>query len=326
MKLRPLGTSGLLAAPIALGTWPMAGLGWSGVTEQDSIATIHKAVGLGVNLIDTAYMYGKQGEAEQLVGKAIQGQRDKVLIATKGGLEWRNGERVTDCSCRRLLEQAEESLRRMNLDVIDLYQVHTPDPNVPVEETARAMLRLHEQGKIRAIGVSNYSVKQMTAFLRVAPIHAAQALYNMLRREIEADLLPFCHERGIAVLVYRPLERGLLTDQIRPASSFPADDSRRAKPEWQGEEFQRTLALVERLRPIAAEANKTLAQLVLNWTIHQPGVTAAICGAKRPEQVVENVGGANWRLTDAQKARIRVIGLPGSVTGQSCVGRPHQLR
>lgn len=307
MELRPLGTSGLQVSSIALGTWPMSALGWSGITERDSIATIHRAVALGVNLVDTAYMYGKHGEVEQLVGKAIQGRRDRVLIATKGGIEWRNGERVIDGSYQRLLEQADESLRRMGLDVIDLYQVHTPDPNVPVEETARALLHLQQQGKIRAIGVSNYTVEQMTAFLRVAPIHAAQVLYNMLRREIEADLLPFCRERAIAVLAYRPLERGLLTDEIKPASSFPADDSRGAKPEWQGEHFQRTLAMVERLKPIAAECKKTLAQLVLNWTIHQPGLTAAICGAKRPEQVVENVGGANWRLTDAQLARIRAI-------------------
>ena len=309
MQLRRLGESGLEVAPIVLGTWPMSGIKWAGINDRDCIATIHRAIDLGVNLIDTAYMYGKHGEAEVLVGKAVRDRRDRVLIATKGGLEWagESDERIVDCSRRRLMEQVEESLQRMRIDTIDLYQVHWFDEDTPIEETARAMADLLQQGKIRAIGVSNWTPDQMDAFRQVSPLHCAQPLYNMLARDAEADVLSYCAEHGIASIVYRPLERGLLTDRIKPAHEFPEDDSRRQKPEWQGDEFDRTFAMVQKLKAIADDLGKSVAQLVINWTMHQPGITAAICGAKRAEQVEENVGGAGWRLSAEDLANVTRI-------------------
>ena len=309
MERRPLGRSGLEITPIVLGTWPMSGIKWPGINDRDCIATIQRAIDLGVNMIDTAYMYGKRGEAETLVGKAVRGRRDRVLIATKGGHEWAgdSDDRIVDCSYERLMAQADESLQRMGIDTIDLYQVHMFDDKTSAEETARAMADLRKQGKIRAVGVSNYTPEQMAIFQQAAALHCVQSLYNMVQRGAEADVLPYCREHGIAAIVYRPLERGLLTDKIKPASAFPRDDSRRTKPDWQGEAFERTFAMVQKLKIVAHELGKSVAQLALNWTIHQPGVTAAICGARRPEQVEENVAGAGWRLSDGDMARVTQI-------------------
>ena len=309
MDLRLLGSSGLEITPIVLGTWPMAGIKWAGINERDCVATIQRAIDLGVNMIDTAYMYGKHGEAEALVGRAIADRRDRVLIATKGGLEWDGDSdgRIVDCSYGRLMAQADESLRRMGIDVIDLYQVHMFDEAAPIAETARAMADLYAQGKIRAIGVSNWTCEQMDTFRSSAPLHAVQPLYNMLQRGAEADVLPYCRQHNLAGIVYRPLERGLLTDSIRSATEFPESDSRRGKPEWQGDAYDRTYAMVQKLRAVADEHGKTVAQVVINWTLCQPGVTAVVCGAKRPEQVEENVAGAQWRLPDEHAARVTEI-------------------
>ncbi len=309
MDLRPLGNTGIEVTPIVLGTWPMSGIQWAGIRKKDCIRTIQRAIDLGVNMIDTAYMYGKHGEAEALVGKAIKKRRDKVLIATKGGLERdSSGDgRIVDGSYDRLVEQAEESLARMGIDHIDLYYVHLFDAHTPIEETARAMADLHVQGKIRAIGVSNWTTEQMDRFRQVADLHAVQPLYNMLQRDAERDVLPYCQKHGIACIVYRPLERGLLTDSIKPAAEFPEDDSRREKPAWQGEEFERTYTMVQKLKAIAEVLGKSVAQLTLNWTLQQPGVTAAICGAKRPDQIEENVGAMGWRLSKEDLERITEI-------------------
>ena len=309
MDRRALGASGLEVAPIILGTWPMSGIKWAGINDRDCIRTLQAAIDLGVNMVDTAYMYGKHGEAEVLVGKAIEKRRDRVLIATKGGLEWEgNGHgRLINCSHGRLMEQADESLQRMGIDRIDLYYVHMFDPRTPVAETARAMAELLVQGKIRAVGLSNWTPAQMDRFRQVAPVHAVQPLYNMLQRDAERDVLPYCRTHGIACVVYRPLERGLLTDAIKPASEFAEDDSRRDKPAWQGHEFERTLAMVQKLEVVAEGLGKTVAQLVINWTIHQPGVTAAICGATRPGQIEQNIGAVGWELSDEDMARVTQI-------------------
>ncbi len=309
MELRPLNNSSLSVTPIVLGTWPMAGIQWSGVNEKECLRAIARALDLGVNMIDTAYMYGFHGEAERLVGKAIRKRREDVLIATKGGLEWERGGagRRVDCSYQRLMDHAEESLSRLGVDCIDLYYAHAFDPHTPVAETARAMAELLVQGKIRAVGLSNWTVEQMEEFRQGCELHAVQPLYNMLHREAERDVIPYCREHGIACLVYRPLERGLLTDAIKPGSDFPPEDSRREKPEWRGEEFERTREMVMKLKALAEALGKTTAQIALNWTIHQPGVTAAICGAKRPEQVEENVGAAGWKLSPEDMERVTEI-------------------
>ncbi|MBI4551203.1 MAG: aldo/keto reductase [Candidatus Latescibacteria bacterium] len=307
MEYRPLGTSGLRVSVIGLGCWPIAGIGWTGVDEQQSLAALHKALDVGVNFIDTAYMYGKDGESERLVGRAIAGRRDEVVLATKCGLHWKGDQLTRDSSRKRIMQQVEESLRRLNTDSIDLYQVHAYDPNVPVEETARALHDLLDQGKVRAIGVSNYEVPQMEAFARSAPLHSNQPPYNLLMREIERDLLPYCRRHTIAVLVYWPLYKGLLTGKYGRGHRFPDGDSRLKDRWFKGKPLKRTLDMLDHLRPIADECGKTLTQVILNWTISQPGVTLAICGATRPEHVVQNAGAAGWRLTDEQMRRIDEI-------------------
>ena len=307
MIRREYGTSGLEVSALAFGGWPIAGKGWSNVNEKDSIAAIRQALDLGINFIDTAYMYGERGESEILVGKAIAGRREEALVATKCGVHWEGGKMVADSSPERIRKEVEESLRRLNIDVIDLYQVHAPCRNTPIEETAEAMASLLEAGKIRAVGVSNYNLEQMKAFAAVTPIHSLQPRYSMIHRGIEGEIVPYCRARNIGICVYCPLERGLLTERIRPASEFPPEDDRHKDPGFTGEAFARTRKMNESLRVIARECGTTLAQLVLNWTVHQPGITVAIVGATRACQVIENAAALDFRLTEKQMARIDAI-------------------
>jgi len=230
MLLREYGTPGIEVSALALGCWPIAGMGWSGVSDEHSIATIRQALDIGMNFIDTAYMYGANGESEILVGKAIAGRREGAFIATKRGVRWEEGRPVRDSSPARIRQELEESLRRMKIDVVDLYQVHAPDTETPFEVTANLLDELHREGKIRAIGLSNFSLEQMGAFSEAAPIHSLQPRYSMLNRSIESDILPYCIEHSVATCVYCPLERGLLTDRVRPGSEFPEDDGRRNDP------------------------------------------------------------------------------------------------
>ena len=304
MELRPLGNTGIMVSPVAFGAWPIAGLTSPGTTDEDSIATIQACFDLGINHVDTAYCYGMKGESERLVGRAIAGRRHEMVIATKGGLHWdAEGKQAHDASPAMLRRECEESLRRLQTDYVDLYYLHAPDPEVPVGESAAALLKLMEQGKTRSVGVSNVTVAQLEKFAAVCPIAAYQPPYNMLQRQIEADTLPWCREHNVAVLVYWPLMKGLLAGKLRRDQSFE-DDSRRKYPMFQGEEYQKNLDLVEKLRAIAAESGHTVAQLVVSWTVRQPGITAALCGAKRPEQIRETAAGAGLRLTAERLARI----------------------
>jgi aryl-alcohol dehydrogenase-like predicted oxidoreductase len=307
MVTRKYGDSGLEVSALAFGGWPIAGMGWSGVNERDSIATIHKAMDTGINFIDTAYMYGENGESEILVGKAVADRRDEVVVATKCGVHWENGKAVSDSSPPTIRRQVEESLRRLSTNVIDLYQVHSPDNNTPFEETAAVMASLLEEGKIRAIGVSNYNVKQMQVFSQVAPIHSLQPRYSMIDRRIEEELVPYCVRNKIGICVYCPLERGLLTNRIKCGNEYPEDDDRHENPSFMGEEFSRTKAMNDALTAVARERGVTLAQLVLNWTVHQPGITVAIVGATRPNQVAENAESLNFELSDVDMSRIDEI-------------------
>lgn len=307
MIYRDYGSSGLKVSALALGCWPIAGIGWSGVNEKDSLASIRQALDSGINFIDTAYMYGKSGESEILVGRAIAGRRDQAIVATKCGVYWDGDRTVRDSTPARIRRECEESLRRLNIEVIDLYQVHGPDPATPFEDTAKALEDLRRKGKIRAIGVSNFDVAQMQEFARHAPLHSLQPAYSMINRGIEKEILPACLRNHIGVCVYCPLERGLLTDRLRPAESFPPGDSRRNHPSFQGERFERTKRMVDRLRPVAMEAGLNIAQLTLYWTVHQPGVTVAIVGATRPHQVLENAAAFEKTLTDDQMTRVNSI-------------------
>src|SRR6202051_3204270 len=241
------GTS-LRVSPVAIGTWAIGGWMWGGTDEAESIATIRAAFERGINVVDTAPVYGF-GRSEEIVGKAIaEGRlRSEVLIATKAGLQWDGGSVARNASRARILREVEDSLRRLRTEYIDIYQVHWPDPLIEIEETAEAMHALFKQGKIRAIGVSNFSVLQMQRFRQVAPLHVLQPPYNLFERGIEADLLPYCRKNKIATLGYGALCRGLLSGRMRPDTVFDGDDLRRTDPKFLEPRFAQYLSAVQKL-------------------------------------------------------------------------------
>ena len=318
---RPLGSTNILVSPIGLGCWPIAGMTSAGTTEADSLATIAACFELGINFLDTANNYGLDGESERLIAKAVEGRRDEVVIATKAGLSWNaDRQQIKDGRRETLRRQCEESLRRLRTDRVELLYLHAPDPNVPIAESAGALGELMREGKTRAVGVSNVTFAQLTAFAAECPLAAFQPPYNMLERSIEADTLPWCVANGVAVVIYWPLLKGLLAGKLPREHVFPEGDSRRKYPMFQGEEWRRNHDLVDALRPIANECGKSVAQLVINWTIHQHGVTAALCGAKRADQIRDNAGGMGWRLTADQLARIdRALAARGAAASKSPV-------
>src|SRR6202043_1414528 len=274
MEFNDIPGTSLKVSPVAIGTWAIGGWMWGGTDEAESIATIRAAFEHGINIVDTAPVYGF-GRSEEIVGRAIaEGRlRSEVLIATKAGLQW-DGERVSrNASRARILREVEDSLRRLRTDYIDIYQVHWPDPLVTIEETAEAMLTLLQQGKIRAIGVSNFSVLQMERFRRVAPLHVLQPPYNLFERGIEADLLPYCRENKIATLGYGALCRGLLSGRMRPDTVFDGDDLRRTDPKFLEPRFVQYLAAVERLDWLARQSlRKGGIHLGIPWVLDQ-GIT-----------------------------------------------------
>jgi len=306
MNYRQLADTDIRISEVSLGCWPIAGITSPGTTtEEDSIATIRTCFELGINHVDTAYIYGYSGESERLIGKALAGRRDEMVIATKGGLHWSDDHKqLHDARPERLRWECEESLERLGTDHVELLYLHAPDDKVPVGESAGELKRLMDEGKTRAVGVSNVNVAQLEQFAAECPIAAFQPPYNMLQRQIEADTLPWCRQRGIAVLVYWVLMKGLLAGKLARDHVFGQRDSRRKYVMFQGEEWEKNHDLIDRLRQIADDAGRTVAELVINWTVHQPGVTCALCGAKRPDQIRETAGGAGWKLTDEQFAAI----------------------
>ncbi|SFM46291.1 Predicted oxidoreductase [Ectothiorhodospira mobilis] len=287
METTTLAQLPLEASRIALGTWAIGGWMWGGTDDETSIRTVHAALDQGINLIDTAPVYGF-GKSEELVGEAIRrrGKRDQVLIATKVGLEWTPDEAVfRNASAGRIRTEVEDSLRRLQTDYIDLYQVHWPDPVTPVEETAEAMARLLQEGKIRAVGVSNFSPAQMERFRQVAPLHTCQPPYNLFERGIEADVLPHCREHGIQVLAYGALCRGLLSGRMGPDTTFQGDDLRQSDPKFQQPRFGQYLAAVRALDRFARERfDSDVLHLAVRWLLDH-GADIALWGARRPEQV-----------------------------------------
>src|SRR2546429_7241887 len=264
------GTS-LGVSRVALGTWAIGGWMWGGTDEAESIATIRAALDRGINLIDTAPVYGF-GRSEEIVGKAIaEGHlRSRVRIATKTGIEWSGASVFRNASRARILQEVEDSLRRLRTDHIDVYQVHWPDPLVTIEETAEAMRTLFEQGKIRAIGVSNFSVGQMERFRRVAPLHVLQPPYNLFERAIETDILPYCRKNKIATFGYGALCRGLLSGRMQAATKFEGDDLRRTDPKFREPRFAQYLAAVERLDRFARQRfGKRVIHLAVRWMLDQ---------------------------------------------------------
>jgi aryl-alcohol dehydrogenase-like predicted oxidoreductase len=298
----------LRVSRVALGTWAMGGWMWGGTDERESVKTIWAALDQGINLIDTAPAYGS-GVSEEMVGKALAtaGLRARAIIATKVGLEMREGKAYRNATRQRILREVDDSLRRLRTDYIDVYQVHWPDPLVPIEETAEAMRGLYELGKIRAIGVSNFSVEQMERFRRVAPLHVLQPPYNLFERAIEAEILPYCRANNIATFGYGALCRGLLSGRMTADTSFEGDDLRRADPKFQPPRFAQYLGAVRRLDQLARHHyHRRVIQLAVRWMLDK-GISVALWGGRHPEQLAPTLGVAGWKLDLAAMTHINHI-------------------
>ena len=293
------------ASRVALGTWAMGGWMWGGTDERQSVATIQAALDQGVSLIDTAPVYGF-GVAEEIVGKAIQESngRSRAIISTKAGVEWHNGTVYRNATRARIMQEIDDSLRRLRTDRIDIYHVHWPDPLVPIEETAEAMYALYQQGKIGAIGVSNFSVAQMERFRKVAPLHVLQPPYNLFERDIEREILPYCRTHNIVTLGYGALCRGLLSGRMQADTTFADDDLRRLDPKFQPPRYAQYRAAVQRLDQLAHDRfDRRVIQLAVRWMLDQ-GISVALWGARRPDQLQAVLGVAGWTLDAEMRARI----------------------
>ncbi|WP_026442698.1 aldo/keto reductase [Pseudacidobacterium ailaaui] len=294
---------------IGLGTWAIGGSEWGDVPEKDAIATCLTALDCGIRLIDTAPIYG-HGRAEEIVGKAIRqhGKRDTFYVATKAGLEWNESGVYANATPARLRRELEDSLRRLRTDYIDLYQIHWPDTLVPVEEPAAVMREFYEEGKIRAIGVSNFSAAQMRVFSEAAPLHSNQPPYNIFEREIEHTVVPWCREHTVALIVYSPLCRSLLAGRLTASTEFPVGDIRRVDPKFQQPRYEQYLNAVALLDKFAQENyGKRVLHLAMRWVLDRPGISAALWGAKRPEQLSPVREVLGWKLDDAAMAAIEDI-------------------
>jgi aryl-alcohol dehydrogenase-like predicted oxidoreductase len=299
--------SGLMTSRIGLGTWAMGGWMWGGADEAQSIATIRAAIDRGVTLIDTAPVYGF-GRSEEIVGKALEGSlRQTVTIATKVGLAWKDGAVYRDSSPARIRQEVEDSLRRLRTDVIDLYQVHWPDFETPIAETARTLEDLRREGKIRAIGVSNFSSTQMRMFSADAQLDAVQPPYNLFERAVEADVLPNAVGAGLAILSYGALCRGLLSGRMTLETKFKGDDLRKNDPKFQRERFRQYLAAVAELENLARERfGKSVLALAVRWVLDQ-GPTIALWGARHPGQLDPITDVEGWHIDAATKHDIDAI-------------------
>ena len=314
MKFRPLGQSGIEASVVAFGAWAVGGWYWGGADDQDSIDAIRAALDDGITLIDTAPVYGV-GHSEEIVGKAIKGRRDEVILATKCGLIWHatSGTHLFDQAGKAIhlylgpesiRYEIEQSLRRLQTDVIDLYQTHWQDVTTPIEETMATLLDLKKEGKIRAIGVSNATVEHMEQYRKVGPVDTDQERYSMLDRAMDSEQLPYCERNNIAVLAYSPLAQGLLTGKCGVDRKLPDDDWRSQDRRFCDENRGSIQAFLEEIRPIADAHSATLAQLTIAWTLAQPGLTHALVGARNPQQAHENVPAADIALTGQELTQI----------------------
>lgn len=291
---------------IGLGTWAIGGWMWGGTDDAASIETLRKALDSGINLIDTAPVYGF-GHSEEVVGRALEGRRDQAVIATKVAIEWPDGNPQRNASAARIRTEIDDSLRRLRTDHIDLYQVHWPDASVPAEETAGALEQLRREGKILSIGVSNYAPGQMNAFRRIAPLAVVQSPYNLFERDIDADVLPYARDTGLTVLAYGALCRGLLSGRMRADTPFTGDDLRRSDPKFQPPRYSQYLAAAAALQRFAADRfGKSLLALAIRWILDQ-GPTIALWGARRPDQLAGLDGAFGWRLSAADLAAIDAL-------------------
>ncbi|MBS1602300.1 MAG: aldo/keto reductase [Bacteroidetes bacterium] len=320
MEYRQLGESGIKASAITFGAWAIGGWMWGGSERKDAVEAIRASYEQGVTSIDTAAVYG-MGLSEEIVGEALQGiPRDRVQVMTKFGMRWdmRKGDfafKSQDNNGKPLdiykyggkesiIKECEDSLRRLRTDYIDLYQQHWPDVTTPISETMEALAGLIKAGKIRAAGVSNYDRAQMIEAEKTLSLASDQVPYSMVRRDIEKDLVPYCIEKKKAILAYSPLQRGVLTGKIRPGYTFNEGDNRGDSKYFTGDNLTRINAFLEELRPLAAEKGASLAQLVIRWTLEQPGITIALVGARNAQQAVQNAGAIRVRLSTEEVAMI----------------------
>jgi aryl-alcohol dehydrogenase-like predicted oxidoreductase len=320
MEYRVLGKSELKVPVVSFGAWAIGGWMWGGTDDAAAIRAIQRGIDEGMTLIDTAPTYG-MGHSERIVGQAIRGRRDELLIATKCGIRWdlegehegmktvtNEGKEVTlvrNLTPESIFFEVDQSLQRLGIDQIDLYQCHWPDPNTPIVETMGALLELQQQGKVRAIGVSNFTVEMMRECLSKSYIASDQPKYNALEREIEKDVLPFCAENQIGVLAYSPIAQGLMTGKVTPDRTFSEGDARADKPWFSVENRKRVLGMLEKIKLIANAHDATLAQVATRWVIDQPGITTAIVGARTEDQVVENAQAGSIALGPDELAAIR---------------------
>jgi len=326
---RPLGSSPVSVGPLGLGCWPLAGMTRAGVTREAAVATVRAAIDVGIAHLDTAYCYGEAGESERAIRAALAeigpAARDAAVIAGKCGIHWEPDasrdpprRQVLDGRPERIRAEVDASLGRLGTDRLDLLYLHAPDPTLPIEESAGELRRLLETGKARAIGLSNASRDQLVRFASACPLSACQLHFNMLQREIEREILPWCLERGVAMVVYWPLMKGLLAGTMHRGQVFPTSDSRHKYPMFQGDEFARNLGFVDSLRPIAARLGVALPDLVLAWTAEQPGITSVLFGATSPGQVADNARALACELDDEAR---RAIAAAITARGQVASGR-----
>jgi aryl-alcohol dehydrogenase-like predicted oxidoreductase len=319
MDYRTLGTSNVKVTPVALGAWAIGGWLWGGTDDKAALAGIARAIDLGMTTIDTAAVYGF-GHSEKIVGQAIKGRRDEVQILTKFGQRWdtdkgshifqsqdNEGRPITihrHAPREGVFYECENSLKRMGIDCVDLYQHHWPDPDTPIAETMEACATLLKQGKIRAVGVSNYTPAMLDEAIKVVPLASVQPPYSMLRRDIEADLVPWCLKHKVGILAYSPLQNGILTGKVPLDRKFPPTDLRSRSKFYTPENRKRINDFLKQLEPIAAKHKATVGQVVINWTIQQPGITTALVGVRNPAQAEENAGAVAFTLTAAETREI----------------------
>ena len=313
MEYRKLGNSSLTPSVITFGAWAAGGWMWGGAERKDAIDAIRASYDLGVNAIDTAPIYG-QGTSEEIVGEAIKGlPRDKVLILNKFGMRWdlakgdfafaskdnsgKNIDIYKYAGKDSIILECENSLRRLGTDYIDLYQIHWADSTTPIQETMEAVAQLIEQGKVRYAGVCNYNAEQLAEASKYVPLVSNQVPYSMVKRDIEADVVPFCLENNLSILAYSPMERGLLTGKMKAGQSFSEGDHRAGLFYFKDENIERTNAFLARIKPLAESKGLSVGQLVLLWTVAQPGITIALAGARNKEQAEQNARAAGVSLT-----------------------------
>ncbi|HAF62010.1 MAG TPA: aldo/keto reductase [Anaerolineaceae bacterium] len=317
MKIKRLGNSDLWVTPIGLGSWAIGGgdnpYGWGAQDDDDSIRTIQHALDLGINWIDTAKGYG-HGHSEEIVGQALKGRRDKVIVATKCGILWKEdgSDIYGHLKAASIKVEVESSLKRLQMDMIDLYQIHWPLPDEDIEEGWRAISDLIDEGKVRYGGVSNFNVEQMKRIAPIRSITSLQPPYSMIKPEIESEILPYCAQQNIGVIVYSPMQAGLLSGKFTAerAAALPDDDWRKGDPNFQEPILSINLKTVERLKDIAARNGISMSVLAIAWTLRRPEVTAAIVGARRPSQIEETVkagevelNGTDWQEIEGLLAR-----------------------